>query len=172
MLNIASSTSNSSLSHFKIEDVQPNAVDLRIARLWMLDPTSEFILFDNDKQHRQKIELFANPQTRMFELPARTTFEVQFEGIVTIADDEAGVVITRSTLNRNGLFLTSGLYDSGYKGAMAGALHNLGGVAKIEINARIGQFLIWKAEALHRYAGSYGIDPNGNIKNDEKVYHN
>ena len=39
------------------------------------------------------------------------------ENIVSIEEGYAGFVITRSTLNRNGVFITSGLYDSGYHGA-------------------------------------------------------
>jgi len=79
------------------------------------------------------------------------------EGIVSIGEDEAGWVITRSTLNRNGLFITSGLYDSGYEGVMAGALHVNGGPAKIKKGTRVGQFLMFKAESLSSYDGDYGV---------------
>jgi deoxycytidine triphosphate deaminase len=79
------------------------------------------------------------------------------ENIINVGDGEAGWVITRSTLNRNGLFLTSGLYDSGYHGAMAGVLHVTIGPARIKQGTRIGQYLSFNAEALHKYDGDYGI---------------
>ena len=84
------------------------------------------------------------------------TYEIIMEGEITIGPDEAGFVITRSTLNRNGLFITSGLYDSGYSGVMAGALHVGVGVARIQRGTRVGQFLLFKAEALNQYDGNYG----------------
>ena len=74
------------------------------------------------------------------------TYEIIMEGEITIGPDEAGWVITRSTLNRNGLFITSGLYDSGYQGVMAGALHVNVGPAVIRKGTRVGQFLLFKAE--------------------------
>ena len=81
-----------------------------------------------------------------------------FKNIVTIAEGEAGFVITRSTLNRNGVYLTSGLYDSGYQGIMAGALHVTSGPFKVKEGTRLGQFLLFEAESLSLYDGDYGLD--------------
>lgn len=47
-------------------------------------------------------------------------------------------------------------YDSGYAGCMAGCMHVNVGPAKIQKGTRVGQYLSWKAEALHAYNGSYG----------------
>ena len=79
------------------------------------------------------------------------------ENVIDVGEGEAGWVITRSTFNRNGLFLTSGLYDSGYHGVMAGVLHVTVGTAKIKQGTRIGQYLSFNAEALHKYNGDYGV---------------
>ena len=84
-------------------------------------------------------------------------YEVIMENQISVGDGEAGFVITRSTLNRNGLFITSGLYDSGYHGVMAGCLHVRVGPAKIKKGTRVGQFLLFEAETLSMYDGSYGI---------------
>ena len=89
------------------------------------------------------------------------------ENVVKIPEGYAGWVITRSTLNRNGLFITSGLYDSGYHGVMAGALHVEGGPAKIEKGTRVAQFLMFEAETLSMYDGDYGIG-----KEHDKKYGN
>jgi deoxycytidine triphosphate deaminase len=78
------------------------------------------------------------------------------ENNVTIGDGEAGWVITRSTLNRNGVFITSGLYDSGYSGVMAGAMHVTTGPIKIRRGTRVAQFLLFKSESIGKYTGSYG----------------
>lgn len=79
------------------------------------------------------------------------------ENLIHVGDGEAGWVITRSTLNRNGLYLTSGLYDSGYNGVMAAVLHVTCGMARIKRGTRIGQYISFEAEALSSYDGDYGL---------------
>lgn len=172
MIHIAADDTVSQLSVISDVQVQPNAVDLKLDKVFeTVDGTDAYFkISEDDKHHRLKREI--QPDAKgYFRLDQGKTYEVQFEGIVTIGPDEAGWVITRSTLNRNGLFLTSGLYDSGYSGAMAGALHNLGGYSFIKKGTRIGQFLLFKAQALHAYNGSYGFDAVGNAKAEEARYH-
>ena len=86
------------------------------------------------------------------------------ENIITVGEGEAGWVITRSTLNRNGVFITSGLYDSGYNGVMAGAMHISCGPMFIKRGTRVGQFLLFKSETLKLYDGDYGL----NKEHDQK----
>ena len=86
------------------------------------------------------------------------------ENIINVGADEAGWVITRSTLNRNGLFITSGLYDTGYHGVMAGVLHVGVGPARIKQGTRIGQYLSFTAENLSSYDGDYGVGKSHDTK--------
>ena len=92
-------------------------------------------------------------------------YEILFDHDIKVGEGEAGWVITRSTLNRNGLFITSGLYDSGYHGVMAGALHVTAGPAKIRPYTRVGQFLLFKAQNIKMYDGDYG-----HAKQHDKIY--
>lgn len=167
MLHISSKDSISHLTKVQETDVQPNAVDLRLDRVFGIQQNM-FCIDNESKIHRGTVEI--NPIDDWFQLDPGT-YEVTMENIVTVGEGEAGWVITRSTLNRNGVFLTSGLYDSGYNGIMAGALHVTSGPMRIKRGTRIGQFLLFKAETLHLYAGSYGFGANGVIKADEAKYH-
>ena len=153
MLHLCSEKSESSLSEFTNDQVQPNAVDLRLDKIFKLGD-KDFVIDENMKEHRGSDQLVPD-QDGWFKLEVGT-YEIIMEGVVTIGPSEAGFVITRSSLNRNGLFITSGLYDSGYSGVMAGALHVNGGPAFIKRGTRVGQFLLFKAESLNQYAGSYG----------------
>jgi deoxycytidine triphosphate deaminase len=157
MLHIASYNSSSSLSHVQTEDVQPNACDLRLKQVFTI-LSQPFYINNVDKQHRGRYELM--PTNNQWILHPGV-YEIIMEGTVRVGPDEAGWVITRSSLNRNGVFITSGLYDSGYFGPMAGCLHVNGGDLVIEVGTRIGQFLLFKAEALHNYQGSYGYTADG-----------
>ena len=148
------SNSQSTLTNVQDEDVQPNAVDLRLGKIFGLS-SNTFEIDNNNKKHRGSFEL--TPDSDGYYTLENGTYEIVMENIINVGADEAGWVITRSTLNRNGLFITSGLYDSGYHGVMAGALHVTGGTARIKQGTRVGQFLLFKAESLKKYDGDYGL---------------
>lgn len=152
MLHLASSQSQSTLSKYDSDQVQPNAIDLRVDKIFQ-SFSQPFVISEDDKQHRMSTELL--PADGWWRLEVGS-YEIVMEGTVSIGEDEAGWVITRSTLNRNGCFITSGLYDSGYEGVMAGMLHINNGPMLIQRGTRVGQFLLFKAEALNQYDGSYG----------------
>jgi deoxycytidine triphosphate deaminase len=161
MLHIHSDETGSSLTEVQDVDVQPNAVDLRVDKIFKISP-SLFSISEESKLHRGSSE----------ELPDESghwhldegTYEIVMQNIITVGEGEAGWVITRSTLNRNGVFITSGLYDSGYHGVMAGALHVTCGPMRIKRGTRVGQFLLFKSQTLKMYDGDYGIGK----KHDEK----
>lgn len=168
MKHIMGRSSRSSLTQVVDQDVQPNAVDLRLGKVYRILP-NEFELTNDAKKHRGTEEL--QPDEQGFYTLEPGHYEVVMENIIRVGEGEAGWVITRSTLNRNGLFITSGLYDSGYAGAMAGVLHVTIGTARIKRGTRIGQYLSFDAESLHMYDGSYGFDSTGKPKVEEQKYH-
>lgn len=154
MKHIMGPNSKSSLSNVKDGDVQPNAVDLRLNKIFKIN--SDIFEISNDfKKHRGTEELFPDGEGYFFLDPGH--YEIVMENIINVGPNEAGWVITRSTFNRNGLFITSGLYDSGYHGVMAGVLHVTVGSAKIKQGTRIGQYLSFDSESIKMYDGSYGI---------------
>ena len=158
MIHISALDTQSSLTNVKDEDIQPNAVDLRVDKIFRINIWKDFIIGEEDgkevKQHRGSLEM--DPDEKGYWYLSPGTYEIVMENIIEVGPDEAGWVITRSTLNRNGLFITSGLYDSGYHGVMAGALH-VTSPAKIKKGTRVGQFLLFTSQSLKKYDGDYGI---------------
>ena len=161
MINIGGSTATSNLSSIQEGDVQPNAVDLRLGRVFKIS-TDLFTIDEDQKIHRGSEEVF--PDGTGYYYLGAGKYEVIMENEIEVGPDEAGFVITRSTLNRNGCFLTSGLYDTGYKGVMAGVLHVNCGPMRIKPGTRVGQYLNWKAEALSNYDGDYGTGKEHDTK--------
>lgn len=155
MKHIRGPFSRSVLSQVQLQDVQPNAVDLRLKSVFRIS-ADVFEISNETKQHRRTTVVEPDEDGWFYLEPG--DYEVVMENIIEVGEDEAGWVITRSTLNRNGLFLTSGLYDTGYKGVMAGCLHVTCGPARIKQGTRIGQYLSFDAEALGEYNGSYGTN--------------
>ncbi len=160
--------SRTKLTNVQSQDVQPNAVDLRLDKVFKIND-DVFILSEDSKVHRttEPVPLIEDDFYRLE--PGH--YEVTMENIISVGEGEAGWVITRSTLNRNGLFLTSGLYDSGYSGAMAGVLHVTCGPVLIKKGTRIGQYLSFDSECVKLYDGSYGFNADGSLKAEEKKYH-
>lgn len=163
MLHIMSAESTSTLTNVEENDIQPNAVDLKVAKVFKIND-KDFEISNSVKRHRESVEL--TPDYRID--PEGNTregwwylqpgsYEIVMENIINVGPDEAGWVITRSTLNRNGVFITSGLYDSGYNGVMAGAMHVTSGPMWLQKGTRVGQFLLFKSQALKSYDGDYGL---------------
>ncbi len=154
MRNIGSVESGSRLTEVHKDDIQPNAVDLRLGKVYRI-LEKEFVIDEEQKVHRGSEEVSIGDDG-YYHLETGH-YEVIMENQIEVAEGEAGWVITRSTLNRNGVFLTSGLYDSGYNGVMAGVMHVTVGPMKIKPSTRIGQYLSFMAETLHLYDGDYGV---------------
>lgn len=154
MKHICGPNSKSTLTAVQEGDAQPNAVDLRLDKVYKIKD-EVFEISNEHKRHRGTEEVLPNFQGYYVLQPG--SYEVVMENIINVGENEAGWVITRSTLNRNGVFLTSGLYDTGYHGIMAGVLHVTTGVARIKKGTRIGQYLSFNAESLSSYDGDYGI---------------
>lgn len=156
MKHILGPNSRSTLTNVKEGDSQPNAVDLRVDKIFKIKE-EVFQISNEEKKHRgTDYEIEPDRGGYFFLQPGH--YEVVMENIISVGEGESGWVITRSTLNRNGCFLTSGLYDSGYHGVMAAVLHVTIGPARIKKGTRIGQYLSFDAEALSSYDGDYGIN--------------
>lgn len=155
MKHILGPNSRSSLTNVVDGDSQPNAVDLRLGKVFKILP-NRFEISNEFKKHRGTTEIDHDPEG-WYTLNVGH-YEVVMENVIHVGDNEAGWVITRSTLNRNGVFLTSGLYDTGYHGVMAAVMHVTIDQARIMRGTRIGQYISFEAEALHKYDGDYGIN--------------
>lgn len=154
MKHILSKNSRSTLSNVQPGDSQPNAVDLRIDKVFKVSE-SLFQLDEENKKHRGSHEM--KPDTMEYWNLPEGHYEVVMQNIINVGEAEAGWVITRSTLNRNGVFITSGLYDTGYNGVMAGMMHVTCGAFRVKRGTRVGQYISFDAESLAKYSGSYGI---------------
>lgn len=149
------------LTGVKNEDIQPNACDLRLAKVLQLG-SSTFVLSEDEKVHRGSVEIKPDADGWLYLVPG--AYEIVFENKINVGDNEAGFVMTRSTLNRNGVFITTGLYDSGYAGPMSATLHVTTGVFKVKPGTRLAQYICFEADMVKLYNGSYGVDQTGNLK--------
>lgn len=164
MKHILGPNSKSVLTHVKTGDSQPNAVDLRLDKVFAITP-SFFEISNEHKKHRSTYPVALDDEG--YYVLYQGDYEVVMENTINVGENEAGWVITRSTLNRNGIFLTSGLYDTGYNGVMAACMHVGIGTTRIKRGTRIGQYLSFDSESLSKYDGSYGSKSEHDKKYNE-----
>ena len=136
------------------ENIQPNAVDLNIDRVWEIG-TDEFYIGIDKKQHRKDTKEIFPDSTGEWLLEAGKKYQFDTSHWVAIPEGFAGWLIPRSTLNRNGISITSGLYDSGFQNYVGAVMHIGCGNARIQKGARVAQFVYCEAETGSMYDGDY-----------------
>lgn len=148
-------TSNTKITNLDEKCVQPDAVDLRVGKIYKIDENSMATLTEHSKTHAVRHEVLPN-EDNMYVL-TRGAYVVEFDHRIEVGVDECGWVVSRSTLMRNGVYLHSCLYDSGYVGPMISGLNVVGvDTFLLEAHARIGQYVCTKVDGVqHQYDGSY-----------------
>jgi deoxycytidine triphosphate deaminase len=145
--------------------IQMNAVDIRVSELRLIDdyehPYSDhhnqlFEISDEQTVHKKKSHPIPVNDDGSWVL-TRGAYEFTSPHFVTVPSGYCGYLITRSSLNRNGIFIISGLYDSGFEGFVGGTLYNFGGRIKMQHNVRLCQLVMATAETLKMYEGQYNF---------------
>lgn len=140
--------------------LQPNAIDFTVDKLFHIcPPENSPIIITNDKK------LNVLPTNRALLSDAQNYWLLDYVGSYDLMSNvylelPPGVIaklIVRSTFNRSGMFLTAGIYDSGYVGHVGCVLHHpLAINTAIAVGTRIGQVEFWQAEVSgDLYSGGY-----------------
>lgn len=137
--------------------IQPNAIDIRIQRLWKVIPGNVAVFSEESRpfRPRDEVPLYLRSELKdVWELlPGVYDFET--DHFVEVPEGIAGWIVGRSTLIRNGLIVASGIYDSGFKNKIGGMIHVTSGPVMLQRNTRIAQFITFSAETNHLYNGVY-----------------
>lgn len=160
---------------YEPSDVSPNGIDFRLQRLFSPDPksTNSFIIRkDDSKQHRVYTEVLPyhidTQDLFGWRLNSNNSYDFTSNLSVRLPNNVAALIIQRSTLNRNSMMITSGLWDSGFKGNVSGQLrNNASQEAYIEKDVRIGQIIFMEAQSAYAYHGQYQSTFEHWAKNNE-----
>lgn len=143
--------------------IQMNAVDIRVSELRLIDDYENhygefhnqlFEISDEGTVHKNKSQPITVDNDGFWVL-SRGAYEFVSPHFVTVPAGYCGYLITRSSFNRNGIFIISGLYDSGFSGYVGGTLYNLGGRIRMKHLTRLCQLVMASAETLKMYEGQY-----------------
>ncbi len=142
----------------KDNDLQPNGIDIRINKLYRLSEHDSAALLESIRSIPTPHPVTPWAQhniwgQNVFELwPGVWEFETELK--VKVPDNFIGIIHQRSTLSRAGVLVTSGIYDSGYEGLIAGQIHTPRRLF-LEKGVRIAQFILLPATSRGRYSGVY-----------------
>lgn len=162
---------------FKQKCVQPDAIDFTADRMFAYgtsdDKANDFIISELHKTMRPSVEMSPDVD-RMgtgdvyWKLHRKSYFDVMSDFYVDVPTGVVALLIVRSTLSRNGLYITSGLFDSNFSGHLGATIHNRGQAAYIAPHTRIAQVAFITAEDSGiAYAGSYNTTVGQHWKEKE-----
>lgn len=162
-------------SHF----VQPNAIDFTLDRMFEIPHHGSAIISDLGEvsnPHTGEVlkkgvkvmldgreyesEYDTQYKDHFFCIPGHSSVDGMSDFYVELPEGVACLpMVARSTLNRNGMFITSGLYDSGFKGHIGFAIHNVrNDPSYIGVGTRVGQIVFVKSDSAGMYAGGWNHD--------------
>ena len=133
--------------------IQPNAVDISADKLFEMNSRTLFRISENSKTHRERIEV---PIINDYWILDSGTYDFASNVYVEIPEGIVGWVVVRSSFNRNGVYLGSGLYDSGYKGPICGTLY-VHGSTGLKYGTPVGQFILAQSDSFGTYLGGYNV---------------
>lgn len=155
---------------FTDDNVQPNAIDFTLDKLFTINHNESFFISNTTKLMRGGYEVMPDPCfPDYWMLAEKSSYDAMSDFYVEVPEGVACMLIIRSSFNRNGIFLTSGLYDSGYKGHIGFAIHNNSGAAYIAPGTRIGQIIFVQSESAKVYAGGWNHEEGTTLNHHQDV---
>jgi deoxycytidine triphosphate deaminase len=158
--------------------VEPNALDFTLDDLQLI--TNDLFYFSNNKEnviHRNRTAVAVTDSLAIMErfglkngrrpnrnqdlgwlLEPNSVYDATSSVYIEVPENTAAVLVIRSTGNRNGITLTSGLYDSGFKGNIGFAIHTGNNHTFIEKGTFIGQVIFVEADSAGTYSGGYNTE--------------
>jgi len=146
------------------KQIQVNGVDLTIGTLYKID--GQAVLTDRDyvKNDRTKVEpkVIEGDDTKglasqltVYPVRRLTPYVIEYGEVIEIPDNHVGFVYPRSRVMRCGAWLSTAVWDSGYRGKGEGGLIPLTGI-ELEEDMRIAQIVFAKTEELEQqYDGQH-----------------
>jgi deoxycytidine triphosphate deaminase len=137
--------------------ISPNAIDFTLDKVFTLNTDDTPYVCETVKKMRSLYELdpINNSIERRWKLEGGRVYDGMSNMYVEVPENVVAILYTRSSFTRNGVFLTSGIYDSGFKGAVGFTIFTVGGPIEIGEGVRIGQIAFVEASSAKMYAGGW-----------------
>ena len=134
------------------KQIQPNAIDFTVDKLTRVG--NEIIAIGEKSKNFRSANVVAE-EDLYWTLHQGSCYDAVSDMYVKIPSGIAAYLIMRSTFTRNGLFIHSGLYDSGFEGHIGCVIHNPTGITRLGIGTRLGQIIFVESDSAKLYAGGF-----------------
>jgi len=145
------------ISFDREKQLQPNGIDLRINKVaWQTGKLS--IGVEGVEQYADIIDIpLAIDRYHLF---ANKSYEGTAYEYVKVPEGVIALIIHRSTFNRNGVFITGSIYDSGFVGYCGFSIRPSINI-EVQRGTRVAQIVFFRAEGESLYSGQYQdkVDP-------------
>ncbi len=136
--------------------IQPNALDITADVISKIVSNPEVPAFLSETQKQFHQFQICSPDSQGFiDLESKEVYDVHSDFYVSIPTGVAAELTIRSTLNRAGLALNSGIWDSGYVGHLGMIIYNRSGLFKLALHTRVCQIKFIRSDSVGLYAGGY-----------------
>lgn len=136
--------------------VSPNAIDFTLDELKLVERKgSAYICEDKSRNSMRSLAAVEQHSAGYWEMAGGCVYDGTSNMYIEVPEGMAAILYTRSSFARNGVFIMSGLYDSGYKGHIGFTIYTVGGGIRVEPGTRIGQVALVSADAAKTYAGGW-----------------
>jgi len=129
---------------------QQNGIDLTVGSIEKIVSNGTIGLDKTDHASKEHIYPFEG----IFHLKKNTAYSITTQQKIKVPKDMIALVVQRSSLNRNGVFSQSGVYDSGFNNDVGFTLYCFNDM-NIQLNARVAQIIFMKADSDSLYNGQY-----------------
>jgi deoxycytidine triphosphate deaminase len=146
------------------KSIQQNGIDITVDKISRIGGAC--VLSENNKKMSDYVPLEAtnhfyrdktekNVSVLSWKLDPQSAYDVFSDFYVKLPANVCAVLSTRSTLSRNGTFVTSGTWDAGFEGHIGCCLHVRGATVYLAPQTRICQIHFLDGESASLYNGDY-----------------
>lgn len=132
--------------------IQPNGIDFTLDRLWLVDSFTVAFMSEEKRIFKPTTEvnglkMYAEggDENEYFTLHQNNSYDFTSKFKVNLPAGVCATLLVRSSLNRVAVGLTSGLFDAGFNGNIAGHLRCFAGSVIIAKGTRVGQIVFHSA---------------------------
>lgn len=136
--------------------VQQCGIDITLDEVFVLDNESRALISEDGRVFKKSTMLTnENKIGNSFVIESGFSYDVMSDFYISVPSHLCAMILVRSSLNRNGLSVASGLYDPGFRGNAGFHMRAHAGNVLIQPHTRVAQIVFFQADSISEYSGMY-----------------
>jgi len=144
------------IANFRLENVQPNSIDLTVDKVFTMSGT--LVLYKDSTERKlpdyTPLKTFTYEGLEMYKLEPGQRYQIEFKEQLNLQGNICALTLVRSSMAKSGCTGENGLFDTGYRGG-TGMMVSVQDESYIEVGASIAQMVFLEAAPSRDYNGFY-----------------